>query len=311
MHGRVAQRASTAVLALAVVGCSGLPTEPITGAGDFRRSFELDGETRSYLVHVPATVDLGRPAPVVLAFHGIPSSAQEMRELADLEAVAASEGFIVVYPEVSRAGDWNHSCRDCSGAAGFGFDDVQFTARVIDKMALDMSIDRRRVYATGFSQGALLTFRLACDLSHRIAAVATVGATMLDWQTYNCEPFRPVPIAMIHGSADEEFPPGGRRGVLVSSVTVDAMVTHWVTTDGCTGSPSAVDLPDVAADGTTVVRTTYAACASGAEVVYYQVEGGGHTWPGSSFDFSPLLGVTSQDLEASQAIADFLLRFTL
>jgi polyhydroxybutyrate depolymerase len=305
------RRVAVAFVALAAGCSSGLPTEPITAAGDYRRSVELDDQTRSYQVHVPATLDLGRPAPLVLAFHGAPSNALEMRELSELDPVAAVEGFVVVYPEASHTGDWNTSCRDCSAAGVLQYDDIAFTEVIIEKMALDMRIDLDRVYAVGFSQGALMTFRVACDLSHRVAAVATVGATMLEWQGDHCGPLRAVPIAMIHGTDDEEFPPGGRVGGLVRSVSVDEMVTHWVATDGCGATPATADLPDTADDGTTVSRVTYSGCSGGAEVVLYRVEGGGHTWPGSSFDFAPLLGVTSQDLVASEVIADFLLGFGL
>ncbi len=299
--------AGAAVLALA---CSGLPTEPITSAGDFQRSFELNGETRRYRVHVPATLDLRRPAPLLLAFHGVPSAAQEMRLITDFDIEAAAEELVVVYPETSRSGDWNHSCRDCSGAGALEFDDIEFTERIIEKMGKDMSIDAQRIYVTGFSQGALMAFRIACELSSRVAAVATVAATMLDWQGNNCGPARPVPIVMIHGTADEEFPPGGRRGVQVSSVSVDATVTHWVDTNRCNPTPAVINLPDVTPDGTTVSRSDYSGCNGGAEVVFYRVDGGGHTWPGSPYELSPLLGVTSEDLDASDAIVDFMLRFS-
>lgn len=308
---RLAALASLASLAAISACADELPTEPITAPGDYRRSVELDDQTRSYQVHVPATLDLGQPAPLLLAFHGVPSSAVEMREISELDPVAAAEGFVVVYPEASRTGDWNQSCRDCSAAGALEYDDVAFTEVVIEKMALDMRIDLDRVYVTGFSQGALMAFRIACELSHRVAAVATVAATMLEWQGDHCVPSRAMPIAMIHGTDDEEFPQEGRGGGLVRAVSVDEMVAHWVATDGCAATPTTDDLPDVAADGTTVTRDTYAGCSGGAEVILYRVQGGGHTWPGSSYDFSPLLGVTSQDLAASQVIAGFVLGFTL
>jgi polyhydroxybutyrate depolymerase len=305
-------RVWTALLAagVAVAGCSELPTEPITSAGDYRRSVEVDGGQRSYLVHVPEGLALDGPLPLVLAFHGAPSNGEEMRAIAGLDDVAASEGFVVVYPEASRTGDWNTSCRDCSGAGAFEYDDIAFTETIIEKMALDMSIDTDRVYATGFSQGALMTFRVACELSDRIAAVATVGATMLQWQGEHCGLARPVPIAMVHGTDDEEFPTDGRSAGLVRSVTVEEMLVHWITADECGAPPVVSDLPDVADDGTTVVVEVWGGCAAGAEVRFYRVVGGGHTWPGSTVEFSPLLGVTSMDLQANQAIAEFFLRFT-
>ena len=145
-----------------------------------------------------------------------------MREITRFDAVAAAEGLVVVYPEAGRSGDWNQSCRDCSVAGALGYDDVGFTSVIIEKMALDMSIDARRVYVSGFSQGGLMAFRIACDLSRRVTAVATVGAVLLDWQRDHCEPQRAVPIAMFHGTEDQEFPWEGRLGSLASALRISA-----------------------------------------------------------------------------------------
>lgn len=299
-------------LALGAGACSdGLPTEPITAAGDHRRSIELDDQTREYLVHVPATLDLSRPVPLLIAFHGVPSNALFMQRISELDAVAATEGLVVAYPEASRSGDWNHSCRDCSGAGALEYDDVAFTERIIEKMSLDMQIDRGRVYATGFSQGALMAFRVGCELAHRVAAVATVAATILEWQATHCGHARAMPIAMIHGTEDPEFPPEGRGGGLIRSLPVDETVSHWVVTNACLTLPVTEALPDVAADGTTVDRETYLGCTEGESVVFYRVNGGGHTWPGSSYEFAPIAGTTSMDLAASEVIVDFLLGFSL
>ena len=301
-----------ALAALGAAGCSdGLPTEPITVAGDHWRSIELDDQTREYLVHVPASVDLAQAAPLLIAFHGIPGNAPFMRYMSELDAVAASEGLVVAYPEASRAGDWNTSCRDCSGAGVLEYDDVELTERIIEKMALDMQIDLGRVYVTGYSQGALMAFRIACELAHRVAAVATVAATILEWQATRCAPARAMPIAMIHGTDDQEFPTGGRAEGLVRSLPIDETISHWVGINACDPTPATESLPDVEADGTTVDRQTYTGCTSDASVVFYRVNGGGHTWPGSSYDYAPVAGATSYDLVASEAIVDFLLGFTL
>jgi polyhydroxybutyrate depolymerase len=307
-------RSAHALIAFATLvaaACSGgLPTEPITAAGDHWRSIELDDEARAYLVHVPATVDLGRPAPLLIAFHGIPGNALFMRHMSGLDAAAAGEGLVVAYPEASRTGDWNTPCRDCSGAGVLGYDDVAFTNRIIEKMALDMRIDPGRVYVTGFSQGALMTFRVACELAHRVAAAATVAVTILEWQATRCAPARPMPIAVIHGTDDQEFPSDGRAEGLVRSLPIDETISHWVGVDACGTTPTTESLPDVEPDGTTVERHIYEACAESASVVFYRVAGGGHTWPGSRYQFSAIAGATSRDLVASQAIVEFLLGFS-
>ena len=307
-----APSALVAALTLAAAACSDrLPTEPITAAGDHWRSIQLGDERRSYLVHVPATVDLGLAVPLLIAFHGIPGNALFMRHMSDLDAVAAAQGLVVAYPEASRTGDWNHSCPDCSGAGALEQDDVELTERIIEKTALDLQIDLERVYVAGFSQGALMTFRVACELAHRVAAAATVAATILEWQATRCAPARAMPIALIHGTDDAEFPPEGRGGGLIRSLPVDETVAHWVGTNACGTTPTTEALPDVEADGTTVERHTYGGCAQEASVVFFRVDGGGHTWPGSPYDFAVIAGPTSRDMMASQAIVDFLLGFTL
>lgn len=283
-------------------GGGGTPTEPITGPGDYVRTFELDGRTRSYEVHVPTSVDPAVPAPVVLLLHGVPRA--DMRLVTGFDRIADERGLIAVYLR-SGGTDWSIGCELCTSAARDGVDDVAYARRVIERLSAELAVDGSRVYAAGFSQGALMTHLLACRLRDRLAAAASVAATMLEEVAASCPAGGHLPVAFVHGTEDPEFPWEGRRGGLVSTISAEATVARWAEIDGCAGEPEVAALPDTADDGTSVTLRSYGGCEDGSEVLFYVVEGGGHTWPGSPGDFSASLGRKSRDVEASVELADF------
>lgn len=295
------------LLAFAVFcpGCGGdgggLPVEPITAPGDYARTVEANGLLRAYSVHVPASVDPASAAPLLLVFHGVPRT--DMRVLTGLDAVADALAFIVVYVEAYPAfGDWDIGCGDCTAAGFRGADDVGYVRSLIEKLRGDIAVDRQRVFVAGFSQGALLTHRLACEASDRIAGAVSVGATMLASVGQRCTPSSRLSMMIVHGDADPEFPPGGRQEGDVSTLSIDATVQRWVALEACAATLTVTMLPDTADDGTTVERRDHASCATGGRVTFYDVHGGGHTWPGAPVDFSPALGPKSRDLDASAVI---------
>lgn len=315
---RIVPPALGTILSIAVLGsgCGEDPTgprpDPIIEAGDFDRSLESGGLTRAYRVHVPRGFDSGGRRPLLLAFHGVPSGPREMQAITDFDRLADERGFVVAYPEAS-VGDWATGCLECGSFSDLrGVDDVEFVRRLIAQLAADLPIDRNRVYAAGFSNGALFVHRLACDASDAVAGFASVGATLLAEDFVPpCRPARPAPIVFVHGTADRSFPPEGRafgngpRDPVVLSIreTVDT----WAARNRCAPTPSTTPLADVANDGTTVELEAFTGCAGGATVRFYRVVDGGHTWPGSPVTFAKILGVKSLDLDASAVITEFLL----
>lgn len=309
----------TLLLAVVMAACSsegaiGPMPDPIPGPGDYTRVLSFDGRQRTYLLHVPPAASSGGSLPLFLAFHGVPGSGQEMRAITGFDAIADQGGFVVAYPDA--VDDWWTGCADCNSAAFLlDIDDVGFVRRLIEQLALDAGIDTRRVYAAGFSNGALFVQRLACDTADRIAAFASVGATALDpAEVPVCDPSRAAPIVFIHGTLDPSFPAEGRMfgedPSGVSTLSIDETLAGWVGRNGCAPDPNRTQLPDREPDGTTASRETWAGCGGG-DLVFYEIQGGGHTWPGSPVDFADFLGPKSDDIVASEEIAEFFLSHQL
>lgn len=300
-------------LACACAGGTGPvePADPIPGPGDWVRSVEADGLDREFLVHVPPSYDGSARLPLVLAFHGTPSDAAEIRRITDFDRFADQHGFVAVYPESSH-GDWATGCLACASAADHArIDDVAFVRRVVQRLSSDLSIDRGRVVAVGFSNGALFVHHLACEAADLLAGAAIVGATLLDPAFVPpCRPSRAIPIALVHGDADPTFPPGGRvfgpGEESPRTISIDATLETWADLEGCFLATPPDPLPDVAADGTRVFLERRSGCDRGAEVRLWRIEGGGHTWPGSPVGFSRFLGPKSLDLDASSALIRYL-----
>jgi polyhydroxybutyrate depolymerase len=156
-----------------------------------------------------------------------------------------------------------------------------------------MAIDVSRVYATGHSDGGSFTHRLAC--SYPLAAAAVNAGTM--WNPGACRPARPVPVTAFHGQAD---------AVIHFSLGAGAVQT-WASLNGCAnGSVLGVAMPDLVADGTTVVRYDFAGCREGSEVTLFAIDGGGHNWPGAPA--APGGGPQTRDIHASEEMVDFFAR---
>ena len=286
--------------------------EPL-GPGDHTLSLAVGGLQRSAIVHVPPQYDRTVAMPVVLAFHGGGANADNMVRFSGLNDKADEAGFIAVYPNgtgrLQRMLTFNGgNC--CGQAAANGVDDVEFTRRLLDEVAGACSIDSKRVFATGMSNGGIMAYRLASELSDRIAAIAPVGGPM---GTKGCRPGRPVSVIHFHGTDDAFAPFQGGRGRGLSGTSffsVDHSIAAWVEADGCDPTPVTIRLPDTTDDGTTVTRTTYGQGKDGAEVVLVVVEGGGHTWPGREPRLASL-GKTTRDISANDLMWDFFQRHPL
>lgn len=204
-----------------------------------------DGLMRSFRVYVPPSYDPsgGTLAPVVLLLHGGFGSGAQIESSSRILEVADANGFIVVSPDgVAGPGGvrtWNGGgC--CGYAVTNNIDDVGFMSALVDRLEANLCLDRRRTYAAGMSNGAIMSHRLACDLAGRIRAVGSVsGAMMAD----PCAPVRPLPVIEIHGTGDLNVPYDGGMGCGAAGVpfpSVDETVSGWRARDGCSGAASAL-----------------------------------------------------------------------
>lgn len=248
------------------------------GAGDYERFIEVGDRLRRYEIHVPPSYTKNKPYPVVLNLHGGGGHAGSARMQSRMDAKADSVGFIVVYPDgtgvlKNRLLAWNAG-RCCGYPMQHNVDDVGFTRSLLDDLTKLFRIDPNRVYATGLSNGALMSYRLACELSDRIAAIAPIaGALVFE----NCRPVHPVSVIHFHGTADESVPYHGGIGKQSVSKTdfpsVKRTIQGWLDRNGISPKP----LKTVIKDHATIV--TYRGL-DGSEVLLVTMEGTGHTWPG-------------------------------
>lgn len=298
------------LVGLAAAGCGDATgsNPPIEAPGDYIRTLSSDGRDRTYELHVPPGWTRSARMPLVLVFHGVPGTSRGIQLITRFNAVADERGFIAAYP-AAATGDWDLGCGGCTAAEAQGVDDVRFMRAVIDAIGADAGANTSRVYVAGYSQGALLAHHLACAMTDRVTAFASVAATMLEPTANRCTSTRRVPALFIHGTADAEFPPGGRTVGGLTSLSLDATLQFWLARNGCTGTGTPADLPDTQADGTTVTRVAFPGCPASGEVVLYQVNGGGHTWPGAAPGTLPAaLGPVSRDVDASELLGEFFAR---
>jgi polyhydroxybutyrate depolymerase len=220
-------------------------------------SITLDGKLRDYRLFRPPALDYTKPIPLVIALHGSPSEADELASVSRFDDEAAKAGFLAAYPN-GCGGSWDASA---------GSYDVRFIGRLMDRLESDFRIDTARVFVVGVSYGSFMAYRLACELSSRIAALASVAGAMLSG---DCHPTRPVPILEMHGTVDSNVPYA--RGV--------AAIQQWTMLDGCVGDPI------VSQSGITKT-SVWNRCQAGTVVGLDTVLGGHHTWFGSDFDPVP------------------------
>lgn len=261
-----------------------------------------DGLDRQYIVYVPDSYTPGTPAPLVLNFHGYGSNALEQMFYGDFRPIADTAGFLIVHPQGTLdflgATHWN---------VGWGVssvNDVGFIRALIDSLSVMYAIDPVRVYSTGMSNGGFFSYKLACELSERIAAIASVTGSMNANQAASCNPGHPMPVMAIHGTADETVQYAGT--FLFASIA--SVLAYWVGFNACEATPIIEQIPDTDPnDGSTVEHQRYPNGTHGAEVEHYKIINGGHTWPGSAF----VIGVTNQDMDASKEIWRFFSKYDI
>jgi polyhydroxybutyrate depolymerase len=268
--------------------------------GDHASSMLYDGVERTYVVHIPPGVDGSELVPLVLAFHGLGLDAGEMMRISGLNAQSDASGFIVVYPEgTGKITSWNGG-HCCGEAAQRNIDDVGFVRALIEELSATLPIDPKHIHATGFSNGSIFTFRLACELADVIASFGPVSATPAELDLQVCAPTRPVPIIYFHGTADDANPYDG--GELPSGfyfLPVSTTIQYWVDFNNCLAEPQTTESGSIR-------HELYSACDAGTTVELYTVEDGKHAWPGGEA-VSARMGEPTMEISASYLLWEFFL----
>jgi len=262
--------------------------------GDRTVTITSGGAERTFDLHVPATYDPTKRAPVVLLFHGYTMSAATLASTTHFAASADARGMILALP--IGIGTSFNAGECCGPASANNVDDVGFTRDMIAALDAEYCVDSKRVSAAGISNGGFFVYRLACELADKIAAIAPV-AGVIGMPPASCNPVRPVALLHIHGTGDVQIPYNGSAGAFRSvAVTVDAFRTK----NGCAAGDGTV----VYTQGDVSCRK-WGPCTAGADVELCTVTGGGHQWPGG--EPLPYGGSPTPNLIASDAIADFFL----
>ena len=272
-------------------------------AGEQLRSLENAGGTRSYLLHIPRNLDPSRPAPVILAFHGGGTNGKTMVKFSGLSEMANRSGFLVAYPNGSGRNPnfLTFNVGNCCGhALRENVDDVGFARAVLDDLDRVANVDGKRIFATGISNGGMMAYRLASEMSDRIAAIASVAGPM---GTEACQATRPVSVLHFHGTADEFAPYNGGRGPKSFSQadfhSVEFSIRAWIEANACPTAGSETRLPAKNHDGTSVTKMTWGPGAADSQVVLYTIHGGGHTWPGR-LPPTKFLGLSTTEICANE-----------
>lgn len=277
----------------ALNGC----VDPLT-PGDHRRPLEFGGYSRIYDVHIPPGYDGSTAVPLVLDFHGFTDNQTLQAGYTGWRTLADMENFIVAYPlglfgqtaapEVDTAeGASFNAGICCGGASQNGIDDVGFARAIVQAVAAEANIDRARVYATGSSNGGLMTFRLGCEAADLFAGVAPVAGFV---GVVPCEPSRPIAVIAFAGLHDPNIP----------YVLSTASFTHWRDVDGCGSSP-----PDDRVDIGTSYCETYRSCSAGVQVKLCSIEASQVSLaPGHRLYLNP-------DLDVTRTAWQFLSQFQL
>ena len=291
-------------------------------AGTSTVAVRFAGTSYPVRVHIPSGVRATRELPLVLDLHGSQSNGVVQAGISDLSSVADTEKFIVANPSGAIPlaqqnpplpdGSWAWNVPGVPTTAGQfppadARDDVAYLTAVMDQLDRTGCVDDRRVYAAGYSGGGRSASALACARPDKIAAIAPIAGlragrpSPVDTSVPKLReapyPVDPVAAITFHGDADFVNPYPG-NGDLRWGYPVGVAVQSWARIDGCRAGPELAQVSE------RVLRYSYRRCESGADVVLYKVLGGGHTWPGTSVDLSPL-GVTTQEIDASGLLWDF------
>ena len=269
--------------------CGALPpglTETVLTAG---------GGDHPVRIFVPSSF-AGAPLPVVLDWHGLGSDGIQQAVYSGYETLAEAEGFIAVHPtglgNSWELGDDQDPARD----------DLAFVDTLLDLLIDDWCADPQRIYSTGMSNGGFFTARLLCERADRIAAAASIAGT---YHPDGCRPSRSVPFHAYHGTADTVVPfDGSGESVLAGDdpglrtffeQVMPAEFAEFAADAGCTPEPASTTV------GADVIRYDYADCAGGTPMAFFEITGGGHTWPNSPIAGAvSQLGATTVDVDATR-----------
>ncbi|MEL7222227.1 MAG: T9SS type A sorting domain-containing protein [Bacteroidota bacterium] len=271
----------------------------LTAQETLNESLMHDGLEREYILYVPESYNPDTPTPLVICFHGYGSNAATNFFYTNFRSIADTAGFILIHPQgtlLEGTTHWNVGGWTLASTV----DDVSFTAAMLDKVISEYNINEERIYSTGMSNGGYMSFLLACQLSDRIAAIASVTGSMTIQTFADCNPQHPTPILQIHGTADEVVP---YEGDPFWTEAIEDVLDYWVSYNQCNTTAEVTPLPDlVVSDNSTVEHWVYDNGNDNVNTEHFKVLGGGHDWPNA---------FGNMDMNSSEEVWQFFARYDI
>jgi polyhydroxybutyrate depolymerase len=295
------------VLCAALLGTSCLRQEvhstatPVTIApGDQWRALTVGTSRREFLLHIPAHWPPAQTVPLVIVLHGTHGDADDMVERTGMNDASEKRNFVVAYPNGTgflKFLTWNVGGNCCGSALKAEADDVAFVRSIIADLRQYAWVNASRVYVAGFSDGGMLAFKLACELSDQVSAIGVVAGRMPD---IACKPRRPVPLIIFTGTKDPDVNTDFDRYITAQSHSyargVDSTLGFWAQLNGC----EAIPLHTVEGRH---VRQTWRRCRARSRIVSYAVTDAVHEWPRTMRDSNDTGDV--RDLSTTEHMLDF------
>jgi polyhydroxybutyrate depolymerase len=261
------------------------------------QSLNHNGVDRVYFYYVPSDYSTDQSLPLLLVLHGLTQTGGGVMDITNFNEIAEQEKFIAVYPSgLSNA--WNANMNVSVSTA----DDKGFLEALISYFQQNFNTNPYQQYLCGFSNGAFMSHKMACESDLCFAAIATVSGTMSDTVYANCNPSHKTSVLHIHGTADAVVP---YNGGVATGASVEMILEKWRNYLGCAQGTTTIDLPNTNLfDLSSAQRITYSACG-GQALEHIKVSGGGHQWPGIS-TWNGGVGTINMDFYSPQIIWEFL-----
>jgi polyhydroxybutyrate depolymerase len=267
-------------------------------------NINVNGVNRSYRIYVPAIYSSATAVPLVFNFHGYTSTNVQQEAYGNFRPIADTANFIVVHPQglvINGSTGWNNF-----GTVAANQGDLNFVEQMITEISAQYSIDQNRIYSTGMSNGGFMSYDLACFMSARFAAIASVTGGMMPSHKNACQASHPTPVMQIHGTADAVVTYNGNG---IGNLHVDSLVKFWVKFNNCNPTPTYTAVPNsVTTDNCTAEHYVYSGGTKGSTVEFFKIIGGGHNWAGAPISVN---GNTNMDINASKEIWRFFSKYKL
>ena len=303
------------ILRLRIVLCC-LVTQTVfiaaSGQSVSEHTVRTGGMERMYLSYTPAGLAAERKYPLLLVLHGGGGNAKQTMSFCGFNVLADRDKFLVVYPEGYKKGWHDGRIAPAVDAYAEDVDDISFISSVINEMQSSLPVDPNRIFATGISNGAMMSLHLAHKLSEKIRAIAPVCGSIAENQAKAFRPAHPVAVLVINGTDDPLVPYDGgyvlsersRRGRIVST---NKMMEIWMSLIPSSDKPKSQAMRDADQnDGCLPERIIFPSWGINNPVQLVRITGGGHTWPGGK-QYLPkmIVGKVCKDFKAEEVIWEF------